>query len=178
MNRNDDDDINQGRTLGDKSGVTELLLEDDVELNFSQLENELMKKAFKKVGRHYESQDVHYTVRVSSKPNKARVIFGYNLIGNKSDDNLDNKVKETIRSVSGLRSMPPIYKGGNYAVGFSIIYKSANEVFQRAEKVSEAIKRVVADYFQTAIGSIGYIDATLAHSMQIEYLKNKAKSNK
>lgn len=145
----------------------------EAELGILSLEDVLIERGFKKVGNYYENPNLHYTVKVSSEENKARVIFGYEITEKTDFVKLSDSVRGKIRSVEGLRSMPPLIKGVNYAVGFSIKYKSIDEVFQRAEEVSESIRRLIADRLNRPLANINYIEPSLARTIQIDYAREK-----
>ncbi len=149
------------------------------ELGILSLEDALIERGFKKakdfkeVGNFYENPNIHYTIKVSSEENKAKVIFGYEITEKTNFVKLNDSVRGKIRSVEGLRSMPPLIKGVNYSVGFYIKYESIDEVFQRAEEVSESVRRVIADNLKRPLANISYIEPSLARTIQINYAREK-----
>jgi hypothetical protein len=149
------------------TGSDEFFLDQDSELNLSQLELELQRRGFKKIGNHYENPDdptVFYTVRVSSTPNKARLIWGVNLLGNRTNGGLDDKIRCALRSEKPIRnSMKPTPNGAAYAVGFSIEYHKPDDVFDNVQNVANNVQQIIAEYFKTSQDNITYIDANKAH---------------
>ena len=156
---------------------SEFAIDKDPEWTMSELEIALKKRGFERVStKYYQNPDTTkypYIVQTTKDPNKAKVIFGYNLLDNKAIDELDAKVRHALRSEQYLRrSMPPTQRGSDYAVGFSIKYNSPKDVFTNAQNVCNNIHQIILDYFHSK--NIPYIGAELAFSILID-TKHKPK---
>jgi len=172
------DDVQQQPTKGDTDFLETIDVVDKSKKQPNPLEQRLVKDGWQKVDKHYEKKDVHYTVRVSSEPGKARIVFGYDLLGQTLDKELHLSIYQKITGDFKVRSMPRVPKAGNVAVGFSMKYQKPEDLFTMAEQISGAIGRHIADHLHKPIAQIKYIDANTAHTMQMEYQEQQMEKKK
>ena len=147
----------------------------------TNFQNELKNKGYNldlDIGYWFKSDSYFAFKPSTTTPNKAKVVWGYEVEGIRRSTPLDKAIKEEINKVGGLKSMPRLIEGSNIAVGFSIRYSSIDKVFEYAEQLGETIKKLIPKHLEdVSTEDIKYIsNAHVAYSMQIIYQEqNKSK---